>query len=115
MEHDRAVRVMQALILSDAGYEVLEASNGFSGLRLARTHRPQVIVLDLVLPELAGCALIEALRTDALTANVPLVVVSAYADHIDPRVLESVHATLRKPFSVADLLTAVGWVLTRLR
>lgn len=115
IEHDRAIRTMQALILGDAGYAVLEASNGYSGLRVARTHRPQAIVLETVLPELSGWRLVEALRTDPLTANVPLVVVSAYTDRIDPRVLGLVHAIVCKPFSVADLLTAVGGVLGSVR
>jgi CheY-like chemotaxis protein len=67
-------------LMESAGFEVLIAMDGFKGLALAAEHVPDLIVLDLMMPEMDGWEVAEKLRTDPTTAEIPIVVVSALAD-----------------------------------
>src|SRR5712691_11263633 len=75
---DDDIFVLSALaeLLSEEGYDVHTASNGFSAVRLALECRPAVILLDLVLPERSGTEVLAALRGDPATRDVAIVVVT---------------------------------------
>lgn len=62
--------------LKQAGFRIVTASNGVDALKLARTAAPDLVVLDLVLPELDGFAVCESLRRDQATASTPLIVLT---------------------------------------
>jgi CheY-like chemotaxis protein len=68
-------RLVLAEMLSQAGYSVAEASNGMSALRLARRDLPDLLVLDVALPEIAGDEVVEALQSDARTRGIEAVLV----------------------------------------
>jgi CheY-like chemotaxis protein len=72
-------------LMESAGFEVLIAVDGFKGLALAAEHVPDLIVLDLMMPEMDGWEVAEKLRTDPTTAEIPIVVVSALADSENKR------------------------------
>ena len=55
-------------------YQVIEASSGGEGLRFARDEQPQLILLDLLMPELGGFEVLERLRADPLTAEIPVII-----------------------------------------
>jgi two-component system cell cycle response regulator DivK len=61
------------------GYEVLLAADGVSGLTLANTHDPDLILMDLGLPEIDGWECTRRLKADAATARIPVVALSAHA------------------------------------
>ena len=63
------------------GLQVLLVDSGAQGLELARTQRPWALLLDLVLPDMGGLAVLAQLRADPLTRDLPVVVISAVADH----------------------------------
>lgn len=69
-------------VLRAAGFRTLEAATGAEAVALAREHLPDVVLLDLVLPDLAGTDVVLQLRGDARTARIPVVALSA--THIDP-------------------------------
>jgi DNA-binding response OmpR family regulator len=62
-----------------AGHEVIVAANGWNALHAVRTQRPDLILLDLMLPDLDGFGVCEILRRDAQTAIIPIVIVSAWS------------------------------------
>jgi len=62
------------------GFKVAEASSGAECLRLVRQHRPDVILLDLMMPEMDGFAVCRALRTDSATAEIPVIMLTARDD-----------------------------------
>lgn len=64
-------------ILGHAGYEVLCARDGEEGLRLVRDHLPDLVLLDLLLPARSGLDVLRALKTDATTAHIPVLVLSS--------------------------------------
>jgi CheY-like chemotaxis protein len=75
LHHDTWTRTHLADELSMAGYSVLSASNGISGLRLAEQQGPEVILLSPALPELSGSEVLDHLRADPSTRHIPVLIV----------------------------------------
>ncbi|MEO7913131.1 MAG: response regulator [Roseiflexaceae bacterium] len=76
-EDDPQLRSMLARLLSDAGWAVAEAATGPAALESATKHRPDMIILDLMLPEMDGIQVIDALRAASAGKDVPIVVITA--------------------------------------
>jgi CheY-like chemotaxis protein len=66
-------RYLRSRILSDGGYEVLEAGTGAEALAIARTLKPSLILLDVNLPDISGLEVCEALKKDPETAAIPVI------------------------------------------
>src|SRR5437764_1128810 len=73
-----------AELLSEEGYDVHTASNGFSAIRQAVEYRPSLVLLDLVLPERSGQDVLTELRGDAATREVAVVILTGHADQVTP-------------------------------
>ena len=74
------MRIAVQRALTGAGYTVHTAHNGETGLRAARETIPDLIVLDLVLPTISGLDVIKALKRDATTKSIPVVVLAAFSE-----------------------------------
>src|SRR5215831_8310249 len=95
--------------LHQEGYRVLQARSGEGGLELARRERPSLIVLDLMLPDLPGVEICRSLRANAVTARIPIIMLTARSSEVD-RVsgFESgADDYVTKPFSVRELALRV--------
>lgn len=93
------------------------SGNGAEALRTIRARQPDLILLDMHLPDMSGLELLEQLKSDEATADVPVVVVSADATaraQIEAAMAAGAHLYLTKPVSVAELLAAVDEVLESL-
>ena len=66
-------------VLGFAGFVTLEARDAEAGIELARSQRPDVVLMDINLPGMTGFEALAALRADALTASIPVLAVTAYA------------------------------------
>ena len=99
------------------GYRVLIASNGFQGLKMAQANFPDLILLDLMLPGLDGFEVLNRLRADPQTADVPVVIVSAKSQPDDRQMAARIgaNAYLPRPSSRAELLAVVGSLLSERR
>jgi CheY-like chemotaxis protein len=93
-------------VLRQNGYVVLEATNGEAGRRVAEREQPDLILLDLVLPEQAGIETLRALRQQPPTRSIPVVVASGSATELEAAG-ELADAWLAKPFDAAVLLATV--------
>ena len=71
--------------LRQAGHEVLEAATGQEGLGVARTSAPDLVLLDVMLPDIPGTEVCRALRDDAELCDVPIVMLTARTDEIRSR------------------------------
>ncbi len=71
---DEANRYMVVKLLADTHYEVIEATNGTDGVRLARERQPQVVFLDFVLPGMTAFDVLDELKLDASTRNIPVII-----------------------------------------
>src|SRR5690348_6273367 len=80
VEDDAWIRTFLCDVLSDAGYTVLEAADGRTGLRLAEQERPQLMLLDLAMPEFTGVDVLTELRRNAWARKLPVLILSAYAN-----------------------------------
>jgi CheY-like chemotaxis protein len=95
--------------LEDAGYRTLEALTGAEAIRKTREFLPDLVLLDILMPETDGYAVMEALRADTLTSHIPILAVSARSGREDRRHALRLGACdfLVKPFSEEELLQAV--------
>jgi CheY-like chemotaxis protein len=76
VEDSRYLRMSARQVLSDAGFIVVEASDGEEALRKVRESEPDLIVLDMLLPKLGGERVLQALQQDPATACIPVIVLS---------------------------------------
>ena len=107
-------RLVAARLIAD-GYEVVEAEDGEAALRLARSERPALLVLDKVMPKLDGFEVVRALREDPETAALPIVMLTERTSEED--VLDGlglgVEEYMPKPFSPRELSLRVKRTLDR--
>lgn len=109
VEDDPSVRGLLQTLLSAEGYDVATASDGLAGLVKASSHRPSLILLDLMMPDLGGIRVLEELRADPSLADVPVIVVTGKIDAIPGlREVLGERSVFAKPFGVADLLLRVS-------
>ncbi len=112
VEDDEGIREMLKYHLATAGFSVQEASDGATGLRTARTSRPDLILLDLMLPGMSGFDFCRALRK---SSRVPVIMITAKDAEVDKIVGLELGADdyITKPFSVREVLARVNAVLRR--
>jgi CheY-like chemotaxis protein len=72
-----AARLLRRIIQSRASYHIYEASNGREGLDMVRQQRPDLILLDLMMPEMDGFTVLSRLKESDETANIPVIVITA--------------------------------------
>ncbi|HXY03684.1 MAG TPA: response regulator [Terriglobales bacterium] len=80
VEDSKFLRVATERTLSRAGYQVATASDGEEALRMAIKLVPDVVLLDMLLPKLAGLEVLQELKHNPATANVPIIVLSSLSD-----------------------------------
>jgi DNA-binding response OmpR family regulator len=112
VDDDPWIRLLLHDLLTDEGYAVEEASNGSAALRLAQRHPPALVLLDLVLPEQSGLALLTELKSTRATAHVPVIAVTARTDLL-VRAAELADAVVAKPFDIEELLAKISAVWRR--
>jgi len=101
--------------LANAGLKVIKARDGFNALHVARSEKPDIILLDLMLPELDGIEVCKILKSDRTTQHIPLLMVTAKGEEVDRVVGLEVGADdyIVKPFSPRELVLRVKAVLKR--
>ena len=115
IEDDQIMRENTAEILEHAGFHVLTADNGPRGVRLAVSEAPDLVLCDIMMPDLDGYKVLHLLGTNPLTAAIPLIFLSAKAELSDVRKGMSLGADdyLTKPFEKSELLRAIEVRLKR--
>jgi len=101
--------------LRQAGHEPIAALRGREALELVRTRRPEVVLLDIMLPDVPGTEVCRALKSDPATRGVPVIMLTARGEEIDRVVGFELGADdyVIKPFSVRELLLRIQAVLRR--
>lgn len=103
-------RIVDTLELADEPYRVLTAQNGLEGVECARKELPDLIISDVMMPEMDGYEVLRILRADETTMTIPFVFLSAKADlaHIREGMNLGADDYLPKPFSIKELLRVVS-------
>lgn len=106
-----------ALMLEMEGFAVSRAEDGRRGLELARSHSPDLILCDVMMPGLDGHGVLRALRSDPATATIPLIFLTAKGEKVDQRAGMNLGADdyLVKPVAKEDVLSAIRARLQRQR
>jgi len=104
------------LILSRRGFEVVGAGGGKEGLEKVRENPPDLILLDLMMPDMDGWEVYQQIKADEKTKEIPVIVVTAKAQSIDKVLglhIAKVDDYIAKPFSPQDLLNSVDKVFSK--
>jgi two-component system phosphate regulon response regulator PhoB len=115
IEDEPDLREVLQYNLSQAGHRPFGAATGEAGLKMALEVRPDLILLDLMLPDVPGTSVARALRREPQTQAVPIIMVTAKAEEVDRIVGFEIGADdyVVKPFSVRELLLRIDAVLRR--
>jgi len=115
IEDEDAIRDIVAYNLERAGFEVATAGNGRDGLQLVRDVAPELVLLDLMLPEIDGREVCRALRADPATERIPVIMLTAKGSEAE--IIEGLGAGaddyVTKPFSPRELVARVEAMLRR--
>jgi two-component system phosphate regulon response regulator PhoB len=115
IEDEADLREVLQYNLTQAGHRPFAAATGEAGLKLAHEIRPEVVLLDLMLPDVPGTNVARALRREPDTQLVPIIMVTARAEEVDRVVGFELGADdyVVKPFSVRELMLRIDAVLRR--
>jgi len=96
-------------VLTATGYRTLEAATGMHAVELAAEHKPQLVLMDIQLPDIDGVEALARLRADDRTASIPVLALTAQAMHGDrERFLEAgFDGYLSKPVNIVELVGVV--------
>jgi DNA-binding response OmpR family regulator len=110
IEDQPDIRRLIRMTLEFKGFTVLEAGNGEEGLALARSAKPDLILLDVMMPGMSGLTVGQVLTQDAVLSKIPVVMLSALGTRadVDAGLQTGVRAYLVKPFSPWELLDLVA-------
>ena len=115
VEDEQDIRELLAYNLEKEGYATLQAADGKEGLDMARARKPDLILLDLMLPKLDGLAVCRELERDAATVRIPIIMLTAKSDESDELMGFDlgVDEYITKPFSPKILVARVEAILRR--
>jgi two-component system, OmpR family, response regulator VicR len=102
------------LILGRRGFEIKGAAGGVEGLNMIRQDPPDLVLLDLMMPDMDGWEVYQQMKADEKTKHIPVIVVTAKAQSIDKVLglhIAKVDDYITKPFSPQDLMNSVDKVL----
>jgi two-component system cell cycle response regulator DivK len=105
-------RELLRLLLTTANYEVQEAKNGKECVLSARENLPDLIMVDLSMPELDGWEVFKTLQSDSSTAHIPCVAVTAHTEVDCKRAIQlGFRAFVAKPFKTEEMLATIARVV----
>ena len=108
VDDDAAIRRLIMAALKRDGYEFLEAPNGRDALELMRSERPQVVVLDLMMPLVSGWDVLQERLGDPVLSKIPVIIISANREpELAKAVDQGICAFLPKPFDISALSALV--------
>jgi DNA-binding response OmpR family regulator len=116
IEDEQEMIDLVRLILSRRGFEVVGANGGREGLDLVRQKLPDLVLLDLMMPDMDGWDVYQQMKADANTRDISVIVVTAKAQSIDKVLglhIAKVDDYVSKPFSPQELVESVEKVLAR--
>ena len=115
VDDERAIRLLCRVNLSASGMDVLEAENGLTALELARRERPDLVLLDVMMPDVDGWTVARELADDERTREIPIVFLTARADSADKRMGQQLGGVgyVVKPFDPVTIGAFVERVIER--
>lgn len=116
IEDEQEMIDLVRLILNRRGFEIIGANGGREGLDAVRLNHPDLVLLDLMMPDMDGWDVYQQMKADESTQHIPVIVVTAKAQSIDKVLglhIAKVDDYISKPFSPQELVDSVEKVLAR--
>jgi chemosensory pili system protein ChpA (sensor histidine kinase/response regulator) len=115
-DDDASVRRLLELMLRKGHYQLAMAPNGFKALEYMQNERPDIVICDLMMPEMDGFEVLRAAKADAKLAHIPIIVVTAAGQqaHVEEALRLGAAACVLKPFAQAHFLETVRAALAPL-
>jgi CheY-like chemotaxis protein len=115
VEDDEDLHLLYRLYLQGESYKILQARNGKEGLEWIDKEKPDLIVLDMIMPVMDGEEFIKQLRIERKVFDIPIIIASVN-DKIPPRLLEQgkINRVLKKPFPIETLLQEIEAALKKM-
>jgi twitching motility two-component system response regulator PilH len=109
VDDSATIRAVLGKMLAQNGHVVLKAADGESALEIARTERPDLIFLDIVMPGMSGFAVLRALRHDLLTRDIPIVMISGNLQATEQFYVQRFGADdfMKKPFGRSEVFARI--------
>lgn len=100
-------------ILNAAGYEMIEAVDGYSGMQMAEREQPALILMDINLPDIDGLAVTAQLKSQSSTRHIPVIALTANSMHGDRErcIAHGCNDYIPKPVAKSELLTAIAQLM----
>jgi DNA-binding response OmpR family regulator len=111
-EDSTDARQLMRDVLEGMGHDVLEAPDGLEGVRLALTDRPDLIILDLMMPTASGDSALKFMRGTPELANIPVLVVSAHPDIARIARQNGANDWIAKPVTIGELTAKITSILS---
>ena len=113
VEDEEQVRNVVVALLNQAGYEVIDAEYGLSGYRKAESEKPDLILLDLMMPVMDGFEILRKLKENPNTRSIPVVILTAKIDSASERECMQLGAVdyIKKPWGPSELEERIGMAL----
>jgi two-component system response regulator VicR len=114
IEDDPEMIDLIRLILGRRGFEVLGAAGGNAGIKAVREQLPDLVLLDLMMPDMDGWEVYQQMKANEATRNIPVIVVTAKAQNIDKVLglhIAKVDDYISKPFSPQELMNSVEKII----
>ncbi len=115
VDDDPLLRGSIAMVLEDEGYTVELASDGRKALESVAANRPDVILLDVMMPNMSGTQVLKELQDDSRTADIPVLIMTAINGMAGGRILNGPNEVVEKPFDVHDLLNKIALAMFRVK
>lgn len=115
IDDSKVIRMRVREMLPEGDFEVLEAKDGVEGLNLIRDQRPNLIMLDFLLPRLSGWDVYQELQEDAALQSIPLVIMSGRKEEVTDKLPEpfAYFEFIEKPFEKYQLQTAIKGAISK--
>lgn len=113
VEDDISTRKLEEMILQRAGYCIIEAENGLAATQVLDVQRIDVILLDIVMPEMNGIEFLSKLKSNPITATIPVILCTSVSeeDYVQKAVSLGINGYILKPINAKDLLQKVQQVM----
>jgi len=116
IEDDPGIIDLVKMILIRRGYQVAGATSGPEGLKLLETEKPDIVLLDLMMPGMDGWEVYHQMQANEATKTIPVIIITAKAQNIDKVLalhIAKVDDYLTKPFTPQELIDSIEKVLAR--
>lgn len=113
VDDEDEIRMITRTILEKAGHEVIEAASGDEGLKALENYKPDMVILDVMMPDMTGWKVCEKIKTDSAFGNIPVIMFTIRTGMNDMRRsrITRADAHVNKPFGVNVLLKTVERLL----